>query len=168
MILKLAIIIPIIALSSGCTRQASSTHMTEVEVLAVKNNVNNFMSTVASEVTKKGPIAWQGFFSNNPDFFMAVNGRIQFKDSDTATEEINKLSRITKHIELKWGDPVRIDPLSPTMAIVAAPYHEVLMDMNGNKAEEDGYFTALAEQKVIGWQFRNAHWSLMTESPVVP
>ena len=126
------------------------------------------MSNVASGVTQKGPIAWQDFLSHEPNFFMAVNGRIQFKDASTAVVEIKKLTTIIKHIELKWGDPIRIDPISLKMAIVAAPYHEVRLDMNGNRAEEDGYFTALAEHSVMGWQFRNAHWSVETVSPAVP
>jgi hypothetical protein len=67
---------------------------------------------------------------------------------------------VIRHIEIRWGDGLRVDPLGPGLAMVAAPYVEVRVDAAGQRVEEAGYFTGVAEHHAEGWRFRNAHWSL--------
>jgi hypothetical protein len=52
--------------------------------------------------------------------------------------------------------------------MVAAPYHELLVDSAGHRTEATGYFTGLAELGAAGWKFRNAHWSVVGSPPLVP
>ncbi len=42
-----------------------------------------------------------------------------------------------------WGDTLRVDPLTPSLAMMTAPYHEVLVDPAGKRVEASGYFTGL-------------------------
>jgi hypothetical protein len=93
-------------------------------------------------------------------FFMASEGQLVFPTSDSATKAIQSLTHMISHIELKWGEDLRIDPLAPGLAILAASYHEVRLDPAGHRTEETGFFTGIAEHQAKGWQFRDAHWSV--------
>jgi hypothetical protein len=125
----------------------------------VENEVRSFARSVAQGVTKHGPSAWQDYFENSPSFFMAVDGRVQFPDGASAQAAIPNLSRTIRKIELQWGDGLRVDPLTQDLAVVAAPWHEVMDLADGNRMDVSGYFTAVAENRNGRWQFRNAHWS---------
>ena len=70
-----------------------------------------------------------------------------------------KLTQAIKKIELKWGDPLRVDPLTENLAVMAAPWHEFVTLADGKLLDNSGYFTAVAEKRNGHWQFRNAHWS---------
>ena len=133
--------------------------ITQPVTLAVTKDVHAFADTVAADVTKRGIIAWQDRFSETSSFFMAADGRLVFVNRDDATKQIPEIAAQTSRIELKWGVPMLIDPISADLAMVAAPYHEVIVDTNGQTDEENGYFTGLAERRPAGWKFRNAHWS---------
>jgi hypothetical protein len=131
---------------------------------AVDREVRAFVTAVAHDVTQEGPSAWRKHFSDGPTFFMAVDGHLQFPDSASATAGIQEYARLTKHIELQWGD-VRVDPLSERFAVVAAPWHEIVDNAAGQRTESGGYFTGLAERRNGRWQFRNAHWSTASPTP---
>jgi hypothetical protein len=90
---------------------------------------------------------------------MAVEGSMAFPDSAAATKGIEDFARTNRHIELTWGNDLRVDPLTPDLAVMAASYHEIQEDIKGNRVEENGYFTGTAEYRDGRWQFRNAHWS---------
>ena len=117
------------------------------------------MQSVADNVSRRGPAAWQDFFENSPSFFMAVDGRVQFSDGASAQSGIPDLARTIKKIELRWGDALRIDPLTPDLAVIAAPWYESMTLADGRHLDVSGYFTAVAERSNGRWQFRNAHWS---------
>ena len=151
----------------ACAGAAPPARLPAAEALTVTNGVRAFMSTVADGVTRRGPAAWQDYFEDTPAFFMASEGRMVFENADAATQGIKELTKSIAHIALRWGDPLRVDPLTSTLAMVAAPYHEDLTDAGGHQVVEDGYFTALAELGPKGWRFRNAHWSVATSPPVV-
>jgi len=38
----------------------------------------------------------------------------------------------------------------------------------GRRIEENGYFTGLAQHRAAGWQFRDAHWSVLAPPPKIP
>jgi len=125
---------------------------------AVEVAVRTFMQTVAHDVTHDGPGAWRGFFLNSPVFYMAVDGRLVFPNRPAAEKGIDEAIANIKHIELTWGSEMRIDPLTPTLAVVAAPWHEV-RELKSGRVDDSGFFTALVEFKDGRWQFRNLHWS---------
>jgi hypothetical protein len=132
------------------------------------DSVRGFMTTVSSDVTTRGPVAWESHFAQEPAFFMASEGRLVFPTREAATQAIAELTRTITHIELRWTAQVRVDPLTTELAIVAAPYHESRTDTRGRRVEEDGFFTGLAERRGSEWQLRDAHWSVVTPPAVVP
>jgi hypothetical protein len=135
---------------------------------AVEAGVRSFVSNVAHDVTQYGPAAWSKYFADEPAFFMADEGQLVFPNSQAAKQAIPNLSRVFKSIDLKWGDDLRIDPLTPSLAMVAVPYTEVRVDNAGHRVTETGYFTGLAEYRNGRWQFRDAHWSVVPSASKAP
>jgi hypothetical protein len=135
------------------------------QAAAVESAVRAFVQTVAHDVTQDGPSAWHKHFSNGPAFFMAVNGQMAFADSAAATVGIQAFAPTINKIELHWGDDLRIDPLTPNFAVVAATYHESWDATNGQHVDSKGFFTGTAEYRDGRWQFRNAHWSVPVSLP---
>lgn len=131
---------------------------------AVVDGVHSFMATVAHDITQDGPTAWRKHFQDSPSFFMADNGQLVFPDKQSATLGTEAFARTIKHIELRWGDDLRVDPLTTNLAVVAATYHEVQINLADHHVNETGFFTAVAENRSGQWQFRDAHWS----EPVPP
>lgn len=160
-----------IVISAGCGTARDSSgeaqSLTPARAAAVEDDVRAFTRTVAHDVTQDGPVAWRRHFSDSPSFFMAAEGQLVFPNSLAATAGIQGLARTIKRIELRWGDDLRVDPLAPDLAVVATSYHEVRVNPAGQRVEEDGFFTGIAEYREGRWQFRNAHWSLPVPPPPV-
>ncbi|MEO8766341.1 MAG: hypothetical protein ABI416_18720 [Ginsengibacter sp.] len=134
---------------------------TSKERAVVTDSVKALTSSIARNVSSEGPIAWLRYFETSPGFYMASAGRLVFPDNEAAKYFIkNSLVRAVTKIELRWNN-IRIDPLSPSLASIAAVFHEDITGNTGNKIVEDGYFTAIAERSTAGWQLRNAHWSVI-------
>jgi hypothetical protein len=165
---KLGIQSLLAAIFAGCLLGGAGTgyarSLTADEAGAVDQAVRAFMRTVSLSVTQDGPLAWIKYFDASPAFFMAVNGQMAFPDGASAQEGTRKFAQTIRHIELKWGDDLRVDPLASDVAIVAASWREVQVDRAGHSVNETGYFTGLVEYREGHWQFRNAHWS----APVSP
>jgi len=142
----------------GTEQGADAPPLTPERADAVTQAVRAFAQQVASDVTRVGPAAWRQHFADIPEFFMASEGTLQFADSASATRALPGIVRKISRIELRWGDPVRVDPLTSALAVVAAPWHETIVDASGARIEEQGYFTGIAERRAGGWQFRNLHW----------
>jgi hypothetical protein len=148
-------------LSSKCSSPDRFTHG---QYAQVRDSVQIMASQIAADVSQNGPLAWLRHFEDTSDFFMASDGHLMFPDYDSASAFINHVVvKMISKIELSWSD-IRIDPLSPDLAMFAADYTEVLTDSAGKKMpiSGPGYFTALAEKTPKGWQLRNAHWSRPT------
>src|ERR1700741_4858013 len=126
---------------------------------SVDQAVRAFMQTVSRSVTQDGPMAWIKYFDVSPAFFMAVNGQMAFPNSAAAQEGTRKFAQTIRHIELRWGDDLRVDPLTNEFAVVAVSWREIQVDTTGHSVTETGYFTGLAEYRERRWQFRDAHWS---------
>jgi hypothetical protein len=135
---------------------------------AVDEGVRVFMRAVAHDVTQDGPSAWRKHFADDPAFFMAAEGVLVLPNSAAATATIQELTRSIKHIELQWGEDLRVDPLTADFAVVGCTYHELRVDTNGQRIDERGYFTGTAELRDGRWQFRNAHWSVIVPPSPVP
>lgn len=154
-----------LAACAPCGAGASHSYsLTPDETAAVDEAVHTFMQTVAHSVTQDGPLAWIKYFDASPAFFMAVNGQMSFPNAAAAEEGTRKFAQTIRRIELKWGDDLRVDPLTNEFATVAASWRETIVDGAGRSVTETGYFTGLAEYRKGHWQFRNAHWS----APVSP
>jgi hypothetical protein len=161
---RIALFAGILIVSVGA---ASSQQLSKAEATTVTSGVRTFVAAVADGVTQRGPMAWRSYFADTPAFLMAVDGHLVFDSSDAATRGIQDVAKSIPHIELQWGD-VRIDPLTPRLAMVAAQYHELQIDAGGRRKVVDGYFTALTELGPSGWHFRNAHWSTAAPPPSAP
>jgi len=135
------------------------------DLAAVEQSVRAYAQAVAHDITQEGPAAWRRHFADSPSFFMASEGRLVFPNSASATAAIQELARTMKSIELRWGDDLRVDPLTPDLAVVAASWHEVQVSTDGHRVEESGFFTGIAEHRDGRWQFRNVHWSVAGPAP---
>jgi len=135
---------------------------------AIEAGARAFAEAVSADVTRDGPAAWRVHFADSPAFLMASEGALVFPNSAAATRGIQDLTRTIKRIELRWGDPLRVDPLADGLAALAMPYDEIRVDAEGRRVEERGFFTGLAEYRSGRWRFRNAHWSVMGPSNAVP
>ncbi|HWX41626.1 MAG TPA: hypothetical protein VN345_10800 [Blastocatellia bacterium] len=155
-------------LSTDCTGARTASPLTMDQSVATTNSVRAFAGAVANDVTARGPLAWRDHFAETPSFFMAADGQLVFANSDAATRGIKELPRRIAHIELRWGDPVLVDPLTTALAMMAAPYHEVEVDPAGHRVESSGYLTGLVELGPAGWKFRNAHWSVAAPTSPAP
>ena len=147
--------------AAGCSTRATSNpspSLTPAAATAVEEGVRGLMRTVATDVSQHGPLAWRNYFDPGPSFFMAVNGRMAFPTGAAASEGTEAFAKTIQHIELAWGD-VRVDPLTPEFAMVAAPWREVQVDTAGHRVDESGFFSAITEYRGGRWQFRDAHWS---------
>jgi hypothetical protein len=158
--LRFLIILAAMLAAAGCSQHhAESQPLSPERSAAVESSVRNFVLSVAHDVSSEGPTAWQKEFADDPAFFMAVEGRLAFPNRQAAAQAIQDLPRIIKHIELRWGDDLRIDPLTANLAVVATSYTEVQTDPEGQQVTETGFFTGVAEFRGGRWQFRDAHWS---------
>jgi hypothetical protein len=156
-------------LASGCgQRPPSDDALTPARAASVQQEVKTFMHAVAHDVTTQGPVAWRQHFADTPAFFMVVDGRMAFPTGAAAMTAIPELVRALPHIELRWGEGLRVDPLTAHLAAVAAPYREVTVNAAGQRGESAGFFTGTAEEKDRRWRFRNAHWSEPLPSPGAP
>jgi hypothetical protein len=140
-------------------RSAAAQPHPQPNAAEVERSVRAFMQTVAHDVTQQGPTAWRKFFSHGPKFFMASGGQMAFPNYPDADKAINGLASTIKHIDLTWGSEVRVDALSPSLAVVATPWHEV-RTMASGRVEDSGFFTGTVEYLDGRWQFRDLHWSV--------
>ena len=160
------LLVPVLALFllAGCRHHHSFSGereaLTAGRAEAVTAEVRGFMQGVAADVTRDGPTAWRREFADTPAFFMADEGHLIFADSASATAGIQKLPAMIKTIELRWGDDLRVDPLTRDFAVVGTTYHETRVDPAGKRTEESGYFTGVVEYRNGRWEIRDAHWSV--------
>ena len=101
----------------------------------------------------------------------AVSDGVRQFAQDVATSAargIDDLTRLIKSIELRWGDDLRVDPLTPDLAVMASSWSELRVATDGARVTDRGYFTAVAERRDGRWKFRNAHWSVAAPAPKAP
>jgi hypothetical protein len=140
---------------------ASGRPLTPLAEAAIRDSVRQFAATVATDISHDGPAAWRRHFATSASFFMASEGQLVFSSSDAATPVIQDRARTITHIELTWGDSVRVDPIAPGLAVLGASYHELRVDTAGQRVDERGYMTGLVEDRMGRWQFRDLHWSVV-------
>ena len=139
-------------------------HLTAARAAVVEKDVRAFVQVVAHDVTQEGPLAWPKYLDESAAFFLVSNGNLVFRDGASVAGGMQKFASTFPHVELAWGDDLRVDPLAEDLAVVAASYREVLTGVDGSRGEQTGYFTGTAEYRDGRWRFRNQHWS----APVPP
>jgi hypothetical protein len=132
---------------------------------SVSAQVRSFAAEIARAVSRDGPLAWQRYFVSGPEFFMGVNGELQFADGAAAARGIAALPHFIRKITLTWGDDLRVDPLTPDLAVLVSSYTEVIVSPQGISHTDHGLFSALAERRGAGWQLRDVHWSSKPPAP---
>lgn len=142
---------------SGCIQKKPDN---AASLSATKDSISLLVENTAKNITAKGPIGWLDEFENSPDFYMANDGAIAFKDYPTAEKFVrDTLSKHMQHIELKFSN-IRIKPLSPESGSIGATFHEMLTITEDKAFPVDGYFTATAHHTTAGWKYTNMHWSI--------
>jgi hypothetical protein len=130
---------------------------------AADAGVRRMAASIARDLARDGPNAWLHYFVDRPEFFMANNGTLQFASYAEAAAFLPNFAVGVAHLELAWGD-IRVDPVAPGAAVMAASYREVFTDKGGHVAKFSGFFTGTAVETAQGWKLRDAHWS----SPLPP
>ena len=158
---KILTVLGALALAGCDARQAAPKEqlLSPRREAAIGVDVRAFALKVAHDVTEEGPAAWRKHFLESPAFFMAADGNLQFPDSASASAGIQALARTMQHIDLRWGDDIRVDPLGPNLAMIAMPYREAIVTSSGNRVDSAGFFTGVVEFRDGQWRFRDAHWS---------
>ena len=133
---------------------------TSERAAGVDRDVRAFAQAVALDVTKEGPLAWPKYLDGSPSFFLAANGQLVFREGASVAAGMRSFASAIPHVELHWGDDLRVDPLAPDLAVMAASYRETLVSTNGSRTEQSGFFTGTVEYRDGRWQFRNQHWSV--------
>jgi hypothetical protein len=146
-------------LLTSCTQNNKSS-LTNTQALTVKDSIIALINHTAKDISARGPIAWLDYFENSPDFFMASDGDLAFKDYASADMFIKKtLVNQIQRIKLSFSS-VRINPVSEQFAFIGASVHEDITGFSGKAMPFDGYFTATAHQTPTGWKYLNMHWSI--------
>ena len=156
------VLLAILVATSGCGSHGNvggGSGLTSAQKQMIEGDVRRFMLGVAHDVSAEGPVAWHQHFADSPAFFMAVDGQLAFANSEAAAAGTDSFARTIQHIELHWGDEVRVDALNADFAVVATPWTEVQTDLKGHAVTTGGFFTAVAEKRDGQWRFRDAHWS---------
>lgn len=149
--------ISFICISVSCRN--TGTPLTTDEGNRVKDSVSQMTANIAKDVSAKGPVAWLAYFENDPGFFMANDGQLALKDYPTAVSFVKgTLTKLMPKISLQWKN-VKIDPLSPSLAIIGGAFHEDITMSGGKTLSVDGYFTGTAHFDGKTWKLRNLHWS---------
>ena len=167
MVRRSFVVIAVVVLGlAGCNwRYSEEEHRAARELTAeqragVESGVRAFMHRVAEDVTREGPIAWKKEFADRPEFFMASEGALAFRNHQEAAQGIEAFAKTIDHMSLHWGDDLRIDALTPELAVVGTTWKEVRVDVQGKTVTQVGYFTGVAEKRDGEWKFRDAHWSV--------
>ena len=143
----------------SCTQNNKSV-LSNTQSTAVKESVIALTDHTAKDISARGPIAWLDYFENSPEFFMASDGDLAFKDYASADVFIKKtLVNQIKGIKLSFSS-VRVDPMSEQFASIGANFHEDITGFSGKAMPFDGFFTATAHQTPTGWKYLNMHWSI--------
>jgi len=153
-----ALLFLVVSMLVACKRNHAK--LSKEQSALVKDSVSRMAANIAADISKTGPRAWLNYFEDNPDFFMANEGQLVFKDYPSAKAFIlNTLVKNISSIKLHW-DQIRIDPFTPRLASLAADFHEDQVTSGGQKLSYDGYFTGIAHYDGNRWKLRNVHWSI--------
>ena len=122
----------------------------------VRFSIVGMASLVTLSVLTTAPSNAQTVVYDNGINLTDLNDAYQ-SDPNLTTFINNTLVKQIKKSELHWSN-AHVDPLTNKFANIAATWNEDMTDFADNKTSQTGYFTAVAEKTVQGWQLRNATW----------
>lgn len=125
---------------------------------ALRDSVEAFLAAIPPALTSDGPIAWLAFFENTAAFYMASDGQVVFPTWEAAETFLEDFAARVSGMELVW-DSVRVEPLAPSLAAVAAAYRESITDTAGTTIDFSGYVTGVARRRSGEWKLQSLHWS---------
>ena len=146
---------------SSC-QKTELNNMDQEQAAGIKDSVQHMAAIIELDVSQEGPKAWLRHFSHSPEFFMASEGKLVFPNNDSATAFVNRFATQVRSIQLSWSD-LNVEPLTISLAVMRASFHEIITDTSGHQMHAEGYFTGLAEHNALGWQLRNLHWSTASQ-----
>jgi hypothetical protein len=146
----------------GC--RAAPVTLEAAHTAAMRDSVTQMAAAIARDLSQTGPSAWLQYFEDTPAFFMASDGQMLFPTKDSADILVRGLATRIPGIVLDWQD-IRVEPIAPGLAVMAASYHEVVTDTAGAQTSFVGFFTGVATHTTVGWQLRNLHWSSPVPAP---
>lgn len=111
----------------------------------IRSNVRGLLDDVAVRVRRDGPRAWREFVGDHAGTLFVSNGEPGLPDAAAP-------------VELRW-DSVQVNAITPSLAIVAAAYHETVRDDAGRTRTHVGWFTGVARRGPGGWRWHHAHRS---------
>jgi hypothetical protein len=129
----------------------------------VRAAVHAMADGIARDVSRDGPTGWLPHFAHVTGFFWATDGAVVIHDADAADAFVRSFAQQVPRVSLAWSD-VRVEPIAPDAAVLAASAHEVLTQADGKSTTWDGYFTGTAVRTARGWQLRDGHWSRKPEA----
>ena len=131
---------------------------------ALADSVREATARLAAEISNHGYRAFTPVMDSAPGYVWAYNGFIAFPSFDSMATW-TRSSPEPKVPEVFAWDSVRIEPIAPGVAALAATYSETAPDRNGNPGTERGVFTAVAVHRADGWKFTAAHTSTLPPPP---
>jgi hypothetical protein len=77
-----ALLFFVVSMLFSCKRNHAK--LSKEQNALVKDSVSRMAANIAADISKNGPRAWLNYFEDNPDFFMANEGQLVFKDYPSA------------------------------------------------------------------------------------
>jgi hypothetical protein len=131
---------------------------------ALADSVREVAARLAAEISAHGYRAFTPVMDSAPGYVWAYNGFIAFPSFDSMATWARS-SPEPKTPEVFAWDSVRVEPIAPGVATLAATYAETAPDRTGNQGTEKGVFTAVAVHRADGWKFTDAHTSTLPPPP---
>ncbi|MCB9897929.1 MAG: nuclear transport factor 2 family protein [Planctomycetes bacterium] len=132
----------------------------------VRVEVSDMLESISRDLEQHGPLAWLDHF-DDPAFFMATDGVLQFRDHAEAEVFLGDFAPNVTSMHLHWIEP-RIVPLTAELAEVGAAFGETISLADGRQEHFAGYFTGVARRTPRGWRLGHGHWSSPPASAPVP
>jgi len=156
----LSIVLLVFALWLTTSCKCHKHSLSAADSIAITDSVKQLTANISRDLAAKGPASWLNYFQNSPQFFMAADGQLSFRDYNSAKAFIqDTLIKNMHKIVLKWSN-TRIDVLSRRIASIGCDFHEDITLANEQTLPFDGYFSGTAVATPQGWKLRNAHWSM--------
>jgi len=131
---------------------------------ALADSVREVAARLAADVSARGYRGFVPAMDSAAGYLWAYNGFIPFTSFDSMAAWARSDPESQAPGVFAW-DSVRVEPIAPGVAGVAATYTETRPDSAGRPRTEQGVFTAVAVHREGGWKFTDAHTSTLPPPP---
>jgi ketosteroid isomerase-like protein len=146
------------ALLRAACRGASVQALTDAQRTAVTEGVRTLLANYQDAVNSGELDRIMAFYADDPDFHWVENGAIAYDSYEAVATAFEGLQSQVEELHLELGDP-RIAPLTPGLASVTVPAHQLFQSSSGDRFEVDMMITLTAVRRDRGWQFLTGHAS---------